>query len=349
MQREAGTPLYRAFHISDLHFGRPSHSAWVQPLLRLPGAHGLAGHDGLAVAKTARLHHQFRRDRLGSHVVVSGDLTVSGHPTEFAVAEEFLSGTSAASPSALPSLWEPAWARAAIPGNHDMWHGQWPPGAKVLTAASFPMDPFDWLGSGYAVSPPITAAWSHDPRVRAMIRLIRLDTDSDVHSPGERFRAIGRCDQALTVLDRELRSLGPRKAREVRVAVLHHCPSPRPTWTTTMALDQTSYSLLMNLLHDHDIRVVMTGHTHEPEVLVRPNPNPWLEACCGSTTQIASALKLARLVTGVSPPMARNSLVVHHLLDVGLGALQWVAQVWAPASRWRSFEPAGPRVYIDVT
>ena len=159
------------------------------------------------------------------------------------------------------------------------------------------------------------------------IRVLGVDSDSMVSPFGaDRLFARGRCTDQFDQLDQKLNAAPGDAGNEVRVLLLHHSPSHEP-WIGR--LSSASRARFVRFVRDHDIRVVLTGHTHEPLVNTLDDMGlpDVLEACCGTTTQRTV------LPPGVHAPFRQghlattNTLVWHELLEDGRN-LTWRSRVY---------------------
>ena len=312
--------------ISDLHFGSALAGKRVDPWARhVPLLKGFVGHDPATLVHVQRKLHSLRQSEPNVRLIVTGDLTAYGAAAQFAEAAAYLGGRGA-----LPrfvGLDERGWQTWSIPGNHDQWPGV----------------PFFSLGgpnSTVSTIFPTTAVGPWQPLGQGRtIEFLRLDSDADVDpwSPA-RFYACGSFVSALKDLAAKMTPPDPTR---VRVLMLHHsfehqglrvgptswCPIAMSLHHLT--IDDPSRQALTAFVRDHDIRVLLTGHVHEPHFLGTPpalnaaRGRPVLEVRCGSTSQ--------RLASGGQPssdPRIKNTLMVHRLMeDPATGAVSWESTV----------------------
>ena len=312
-------------HISDLHLDDPepgTGSGEVPELWRLSKwFNGFFGHHYKACTALESIYFDLHEDE-DATLLFTDDLTAHGRPTQFELGRDFLGGRAAFRTNRV-GLIDPDWRDRAIPGNHDQWPG-WPGG------------PWIW---GWP-SPELGPTYHDCHRIQdihlgnVLLRLLSIDTDDQVgpFSPA-RLLAQGRFEQQLQELNQELEEHGPPGDREVRVLLMHHGPSHRGRLRIGEVLDP-SRTALLGLLHQHQVRVVLSGHTHYPRV-VREHARAqdgmvrYLDAMCGTTTQRVilpshwDSERDQRRQDALRP----NTLLVHRLVE-DEGALWWTAETW---------------------
>src|SRR5207302_7534251 len=109
----------------------------------------------------------------------------------------------------------------------------------------------------------------------------------------DRVLARGSFGTQLRRLESALSELGAVDANEVRIMLLHHSLAYKSTCRLgILEINDDSRRRLRRLLVQFDIPVILTGHTHQVDVRrhcilspERKRPIPFLEACCGTTTQ----------------------------------------------------------------
>lgn len=247
-------------HVSDLHIGRKinCHSLEWMPGLR-------SHHLRLAQALTdavERLQYKFAMGkRPVVPVVVTGDLTCSGHEDEFLVAHTFLQSAwwLDGHGEQYAGLNTPASSLHTIPGNHDHWMGsRTGVRPRAYNPAIFELH----LHPG---------PWKHTLRSAdgdLFLELIGLDSNRGWRSkPGNRNqRARGEIDpEDVAWCDENLGKLGPRT---VRCLLSHHglsgefeahAPHPRPDFRQ---LTDRSKAAVLQLAARHHFEVLLTGHLH---------------------------------------------------------------------------------------
>jgi hypothetical protein len=152
------------------------------------------------------------------------------------------------------------------------------------------------------------------------LTLIELDSDADVRPNSiQRTYARGSFCSQLQLLDAMLE---PRKDREVRVLVIHHAR----TWTGfSLAISHSTRYALDHFLQQHEIAVILCGHTHKAAVRrhYAGGRECW-ECGAGSTTQFDTVPRKwrARLRNPDSVNLEPNALMLHRIFDID-GRLEW--------------------------
>jgi hypothetical protein len=312
---------------------------------------GLVGHDPKALRHLMYFYRNPRKCDPSAKLLLTGDLTSSAKKSQFDRCVDYIVGLL---PPPLDDLglntgpWlkeamgdEHADSHQAIPGNHDHWPGRWRwfwllGGPGAILQQWQPRFPF--------VGPPIPLSGT-DVR----LRFLSLNSDAAVWPWGpERILARGNFQNQL----RELASaLSPvvGDPNEIRVLLLHHSlvyeAKDDDRYQAKSYLGKRWYALtsrlgqlemnhasrrdLRTLLARCDIPVVLTGHTHSPLVrkyhtlsLERRRPVGYLEARCGTTTQVNE-------VPSKWPSVVRNrrldenTLLVHQLYEVEGPKIVW--------------------------
>lgn len=326
-------PLLKTFvHVSDLHFAGPLQRYLYDPIAhQVPLFDGLVGHDAGVLPYLQNTYDDLKSKEPDVELIVTGDLTAQGIGTEFDDAVAFLGSKSSSFP--FLGLGAANWLRYAIPGNHDHWPGRLfnilgGPNARVR--AEFP--------AKASITPSKVL-----PDGRVLVFLL-LNGDADVGAYSlDRLFAQGSFVSAVN----ELRALlAARKAvDEARVLLLHYSaeypgwgplyvPS-RSDFVRPLGIDTSSRKALAALIADEDIKVVLTGHTHEPffvgdlaAVLGSP-AGAVMEARCGTTTQ--------RLKSKL------NLLFVHRIENDDSGRIWWKSELYARmAGGTANFASTGP-------
>jgi hypothetical protein len=337
------------------------HPWWLRLLWkRYPLLSGLVGHDHLALGDLAKTFRDWRTSGRTPDLLVTGDLTSLGRSGQFDLAAAFLCnqlpppferGIGLQTGGGLPA---PQWLAAAmggtragcphhvIPGNHDHWPGRY-----------YMLGPVGRRMRGWAPHLPYQHVPAGPPRPPVRIRFLALNTDAEVGAWGrDRLLARGRFVRQVEHLDRELRQKLPGEPDpdEIRVLLAHHslayraAAPPATTWfgrarralwgsrhRPALEIDPRSRLALEQLLADFDIRVLLTGHTHTVDVRVhvclRPGggkPFRFLEACCGTSSQLAHAPADR---PGVEGRIAAHTFLLHHLFRDGRGVV-WRTETW---------------------
>jgi hypothetical protein len=322
-------------HVSDLHIGRLDSAnddaikdAGSEPFVRrFTWFDGYLGHTGLALRHLNDCFAVLEQTEQAK-LIITGDVTTSGHPAEFELARQYITQVGALPNGSLLGLGaKDAFARA-VPGNHDHW-----PGRRAKSA----IDPV-MLG---APTPALKGAFPHLPAplvykepLRADVDLVVLgiSTDFEVRSSGlHRFFARGQFDNQLA---NATGMLGPPKANEIRVLLMHHSPGWRH-WK--LGISQRSRDLVHKFVAETGIRIVLTGHAHVPGGLLQTIPagagsHQFLEARSGTTTQRDEFPAPPWKPRPLSEP---NSLLVHRLIELPgpLRSIEWRTDVLIRTSR----------------
>lgn len=313
-------------HISDLHVGEidsktgnakvPTGAGRIIRNIPNTPFEGLLGHQGRSLEDLAHFVRTNRPAQGHFQVLVTGDYTRYGAAAEISLAFDYLKRVIDIYPPrrrmvGLLLRKDPP----GIPGNHDHWAGS--PFPVTPTASLFP-----GLGGLPGVVGPIPLTHK-----RALV-IGQIDSDADVQSRSpKRLLAVGSFTSQLSALAQRL---GANVGNDVRVLMVHH------SWQRTgltLSMDSASKAALEQFLVAHDIRAVLTGHTHQPLTVPIPG-TPASELCCGTTTQMDSVPYLWKTVLGTFPGMRNwpiNTLMVHKIYEDATGVLEWVAETY-----WRS-------------
>jgi 3',5'-cyclic AMP phosphodiesterase CpdA len=319
------TVLKTFLHISDLHIdheppqqrGGP-YDPKVEWYIRVLGImDGLLGHSDAALVMTADFF--YRKLKANATLITTGDLTRNGRVDQLRLASDFLGGRLTP-PYGRAGLSRADWRVRTVPGNHDHWPGRnFPLGQPQIDIANeFPLPRI--------VDLPLDDKWN--------VQFLLLNSDCDVgHWSLTKFMARGRFISHLQKLENDLRN----RPRTFRVLVLHHSWSyfNRAGWNE---IDLTSRVALEKFMIKHNIDVVLTGHIHEPTVIIkevqakhRSGRKHVMEARCGTTS------RLEGLPARWGRPyisLERQSLLVHQIVEHN-GELYWGTRVYRrlPASR----------------
>ena len=329
--------------ISDLHFVDPPQQNAVDPWMRfVPLLNGYVGHSHGALVYLIKAFKDLRRTEPDVEIIVTGDLTAYGKKSQFDLADRFL-GTAGQRPSFL-GLNAPGWRTLAISGNHDYWPGTafrslGTPNLEVRT-----LFPDDWT-----VVP--TTLPNGVPLV-----FLSLNSDADVGGWSlERFYACGSFVSAVNRLEQALSKRGQQK--EIRVLLLHHSVEYRgrqvqfPFLRVSvnlehLAIDNASRQALASLIDNHGIRVILTGHVHNPFFVgLLPQSTSYtrrdvMESRCGSTSQHLTATSGIPIGGGSNAPRYQNSVIVHRLHE-DAGQIYWQSEVHVVLlSQGIGFQPA---------
>jgi 3',5'-cyclic AMP phosphodiesterase CpdA len=311
------TPLLTIVQISDLHIGRPpdrsgnrTYDARVPALLRFHDIFsGCLGHHWRALSALDDFFGGLVEDGESPILIVNGDLTASGHPAEFVLADDFV-GPAQGNTTLPTSLAVPDWAQASVPGTTIIgpgWNG-------FPSAADSRPDPPIPLPNGVS------------------LRFIFLNSDADVQPYSwQRATAQGHFSTQVKALDK---LLPPSGEREVRFLVVHHSlvgpwspmrPHPvafpkasgRPR---RLEIGGQTLRLLEAALIRHRLKVVLTGHVHRPgfaRLIARKYGRSVevLEARSGSTAQLDRYPDEVLRKAGALRPLPPNSLILHRIVE----------------------------------
>ncbi|MGH2396453.1 MAG: metallophosphoesterase family protein [bacterium] len=326
-------------HISDLHYGFAP-----QPANLTASARKIAGRlagtivgCGLGHARPALidLERFVRKERLEGRrqgydvqLIVTGDLTSCGEPTQFEEITQYFA--RAPHPSGNPKGLDQAnWMTYTIPGNHDHW-----PGTPMI----IPGEPTPAFGTSFDSMPSTSPIFSLGCNL-PVVRFLRIDTDAGVHafSP-ERWYAIGRFKRQLDQLAYKLRQEPP--APEIRILLLHHSVTHIGT---TLHIADDSREALDRFILDHDIALLLCGHIHKANLGYHAvsATKKVLEARCGTTAQIGKEDYTMTPGAGDEPVDSRiwrRSLLVHRLYQ-SAKEIHWEVKVYVHAHAG-GFEPA---------
>ncbi|MGH9423029.1 MAG: metallophosphoesterase family protein [Thermoanaerobaculia bacterium] len=316
--------LATLLHISDLHFGdldpdgdsvldADAEAWWAANEL----FDGYLGHSGDALVQLTDSFAQLT-SREEVTLVVTGDLTAVGKPSQFELARQYLEAKISLDPANPVGLGVPDALTRTIPGNHDHWPGRrtiFGPPTQTLRRL-FPDLPVRIQRKQLAGTP-------------AELVLVLVNSDADVRlgSPS-RILARGRF---VSQLKDASRRLGPPRRHEIRVLLVHHSPMYKGRLPLqTMAVRPSSRKRLNRFIERCGIAVMLTGHMHNvPAFHIRPVSNggvSWsvLEARCGTTTQRdepppgwpGPTLKYQRRFKPAT-------FLVHRLYELDDGTIEW--------------------------
>lgn len=299
-------------HVSDLHFAGTMQRALYDPWARhVPILDGLVGHDPKALRYLHSTFQSLRRTEPQLDLIVTGDLTAQSIVAEFDLAETFLKSRTNTIP--FLGLGVPDWIKFSIPGNHDQWPGYrfciWGP-CNARVRRMFPNDAF--VIDSFELKPGLPLVF------------LGLNSDADV-GPYSSDRILAR-GSFVTAIGKLRQLIDDRDPSEIRILLLHHSleydgGKYASMGRTPLIIDDASRAELLQLLEDYDVRVVLTGHAHEPfHTGVLPNIAGKagvgvLESRCGTTSQ--------RLRGSL------NSLFVHRIEgDNQTGSFEWRSSLY---------------------
>jgi Calcineurin-like phosphoesterase len=319
-------PNVTLVQISDLHIGEldpATGNARMSSLIRKLMANsswfdGVLGHHSRGLEHLAKFWRTLKAQEPYARLIVSGDLTSCGGPTEFKNASEFISA-KLAMPAGVLGLDFPTWRTVAIPGNHDHW-----PGSATIFGNP-PLAVKSTFLSGYPFIDTI-------PRgADAPLCVVCIDTDSDVSSHGRhRFFAIGDFQSQLVAASR---LLATQPVPGIRVLLMHHSWHKRGL----LSISRASRGALAQFLEQENIRVVLTGHVHTPlvqtfDIPLSGNAKYRVHECrCGTTTQMDKMAYDAKSLFGnfpLRPKWPANTLLVHRISAGITGIPVWRVQTY---------------------
>jgi 3',5'-cyclic AMP phosphodiesterase CpdA len=299
-------------HLSDLHIGIPDAKgdAHVSQIWALHHRFdGLLGHSYRSLVSVERIYKQLKKQERAK-LVVTGDLTTKGCPDEFRLASEYIGRSAEFVARRKLGLHYKKWQEYTIPGNHDQWPGLpiiWGPPRNVFYRV-FPNRPL--------IGRPSRLMNDHS------LRFIGVDTDAD-NSPFGTNRFFARGSFASQLDDLEAH-LPPPEQKEIRVLLLHHTITHLDFLS---GIDRKSKNKLEIFLLRNNISVLLSGHTHEPNITLLPikhlnRKSTVLEARCGTSTQRSiTPYRWARNAKRTYP----NSVIVHRLF-LREQEIYWCAQ-----------------------
>ncbi|WP_308469071.1 metallophosphoesterase family protein [Anaeromyxobacter diazotrophicus] len=271
--------MVRLAHISDLHVGDRS---------RYP-RNGLSARDcdRHSVKLLKKILQALEAEPL-DHLVVTGDVTLSGEASEFERAAELL------------APWAEAGKLTVLPGNHDLW--SWEAAAswrflRLLGADGRGMKkPFAVFPLAVELSPEVT--------------LVALDSARHGEDPRTTPGALGSEQLAAA---RELVRGAAKQGRAVVLALHHHLVIPPERVPSDLALQRMPLAdayQLVRMLSELPVAAVLHGHRHTHFRVDLPGagqPTPVL--CAGSASRAADE------------PVRRPRALVYELDRSGLRAV----------------------------
>lgn len=333
--------LLTLLHISDLHLGEIDpvtgnarvSSAAAKLFAQFSWFDGVLGHSGRALQDLEVFQRSLGTNGEPLRLIVSGDITRCGNGAEFIIAGGYLSADIDLNPpnNNRVGLRHAFWRYAAIPGNHDHWSGTphpWGGPTKDLLQC-FPRTRFPFVESKLLAN-------------GRTLQIAGINTDADVRPWGAaRTFARGSFQSQLSSLSP---MLGRPRDDQVRALLIHH------SWHrqgVALSINQGSKAALAQFLVQHDIRVILSGHTHEP--LVRKFKPPFknaqdvLECRSGTASQHDHVpyewhTLLGKFPSRKWPP---NTLLVHRLRDDN-GVTYWEAETYLRSPRI-GFQSIGSR------
>lgn len=333
--------LLTLVHVSDLHFGHVAFDSLDARARRIwalhPAFDGLLGHSGLGLRHLEEFFQSLGAEE--PRLVVTGDVTAYGHDAQFESASSFLGATLQQGAQVPVGLNEPSWLKRSVPGNHDHWPGRaWPIGKPTaMLGALYPKERL-----------PLCDDSIHLPN-GFRLRFLGVNSDSDVRPHGiRRLMARGAFRSGLEGISQS-GDLGPVEEREIRVLLIHHSL----VWKHyVLGMAKSSRAALGQFLAAEGIKLVLTGHTHDPSLHPHDIPDQggthrvW-EARCGTTTQRTDVpYSWSKMAREKRRPLSRmNSLLLHRFFG-DRRKLEWRAEAWALTRRGFRLQPVHPRTQV---
>lgn len=319
-------PLVATFlQISDLHIGDidpNSGNATLSPtMVKLASNYhrfdGLVGHHGRGLDHLAKFYQQIRPSEGEFRVIVTGDLTRGGSPSEFQVARDYIYGRVDISPPNrnMVGLQLTAGEVIVIHGNHDHWNG---------SALPWGGRPSQYLNAGFPNTPFVERVQLANNRI---IEFVGINSDKDVKPfTWNRFAALGKFQDELN--HQVLQQLPSKTNNAVRILLVHH------SWIASgffLRMVKASKSALSAYLMNNGFQGLLTGHMHLFQVpnANQPNSFPFEEFRCGSSTQHDTVPPNWKTLGGSFPnrKWAQNSVLVHRIF-ADPGVTTWEAEVY---------------------
>ena len=260
---------------------------------------GLVPHDVGACQdlenKILELKHELKPDR--TVLLVTGDLTVWGEPSEFAIAKTFLRSRIRTAWKSAAGLGPVVDEVIAVPGNHDHLRGRAYRTAIRLQPSSgvYPFFPA-------SRSPTPDVWWIHNVIEVGGLRIEVSGLDSCGAKTGQLF-AQGQIDlAALQELEKSVAgSTTSVGTPTVRIMLIHHAldqPAPvspvRAAYQSAHSMDPASRAELSRYCQRTNTLFVLTGHLHAPALPRVQQPQPGTEIRCGTSLQQGSHNKFGQ-------------------------------------------------------
>jgi 3',5'-cyclic AMP phosphodiesterase CpdA len=200
------------------------------------------------------------------HLVVTGDVTLSGEPTEFERVAELL------------APWATAGKLTVLPGNHDVW--------SYDAAASWRF--LRTLGpDGRGMKKPF-AVFPLAVKLSPEVTLVALDSARHGEDPRTTAGVVGPEQLAAA---RELVREATKEGRAVVLALHHHLVIPPERVPSDVKLARMPLSdayKVVRLVAELPVAAVLHGHRHTSFRLDLPGPQrPTPVLCAGSASRVA--------------------------------------------------------------
>jgi 3',5'-cyclic-AMP phosphodiesterase len=219
------------------------------------------------------------------HLVVTGDLTLSGETTEFERAAEML------------APWAQVGRLTVLPGNHDVWTYEAAAGWRFLRTIG---------PDGRGMKKPLSV-YPFAVELSPEVTLVALDSARHGEDPPTTPGALGAEQLAAA---RDLVRAAARDGRAVVLALHHHLVIPPERVPSDLRLARMPLAdayQLVRLLAEMPIAAVLHGHRHTSFRIDLPGaagPTPVL--CAGSASRVADE------------PVRRARALVYELDATGL-------------------------------
>jgi len=200
------------------------------------------------------------------HLVVTGDVTLSGEPTEFERAAELL------------APWAQAQKLTVLPGNHDVW--------SYESAASWRF--LRQLGpDGRGMKKPM-AIYPLPVELSPEVTLVALDSARHGEEPRATPGALGTEQLAAT---REMVREAVQRGRAVVLALHHHLvipPERVPSDQNLARMPLADAHAVVRLCAEMPVAAVLHGHRHTSFRIDLPGPSDVTPViCAGSASRAA--------------------------------------------------------------
>lgn len=304
-------PLFRILHASDPHMAAVSSlrpTKWWRQV----------GHNPKPLEAFVKFAHQ--NQTAFDAVLVSGDLSTSGHRADLDAAYRLYTAQAANATAYLTPTLEPTlapWANAGkldlLPGNHDRFRSSkqgYRAGGTVFDSVFCPQGGMKFWRAGQGVAHGISVL-----RGKSVLHVVKADFTLPRHDKGKRFYWIpgwfgqGRVDQAV------LNNLGAT-TQAVRTDYVARGWNPVTLWaihfdpfTTDQTLLLLGSEKLLEAARALKIPAILCGHTHESKV--KPLSEETFVYACGTTAQAGApqwecqAIEVVTDDNGVAPPAVR--------------------------------------------
>jgi 3',5'-cyclic AMP phosphodiesterase CpdA len=310
-----GRKLLATFvHISDIHIGEidPASSdaktsrLAAQAYSNTPWLDGLLGHHGRALHELDDFIMGMRTKEPDLHLIVSGDMSRFGAPSELVDARKYIKDEIDISPPNGNDVGLRFGEQMlVIPGNHDQWGGTAGPGGAAGSRYS----------TVFSGALPFIQSVALDKTKR--IVFLGVDSDADVTRLSlKRVLAIGAFQSQLQKLQASLRT---KRDGEFRI----------------LRMDDASKGALEQFMVDNQVSAMLCGHSHRPllnsfTATAMHGKGTVYELRCGSTTQHDTVpLKWKTLLQNrPARNWEPNTLIVHRVYQ-DPAAVTWRAELHA--------------------